>query len=185
MKARVTVTGVNGGAITEFVVSSFAANNFNVSAGDQLDQAYTSGEGLGFILIAGDDNIALEFPESDSDSAFQNWTYDRSFSFFGATAIKLQTDFEWDDANIGDQRGYLLERESTHALNPDSDGDGLSDGLEVKTYGTNPNDNDSDNDGLFDGPEIDAGTDPFDPDSDDDGLTDGEEVNGVVYRALV
>ena len=67
-------------------------------------------------------------------------------------------------------------------LNPDSDGDGLSDGLEVKTYGTNPNDNDSDNDGLFDGPEIDAGTDPFDPDSDDDGLTDGQEVNGVVVR---
>ena len=85
--------------------------------------------------------VVLEFPESDSDSAFQNWTYDRSFSFFGATAIKLQTDFEWDDANIGDQRGYLLERESTQALNPDSDGDGLSDGLEVKTYGTNPNDN--------------------------------------------
>ena len=157
----------------------FSATNFNVSAGDQLDQAYTSGEGLGFFLAVQLGNIAPAF-----DLTFQNWAEGQPNSFLGAVAVRLQTDFEWDDVSTVTARGYLLERESTHVLNPDSDGDGLSDGLEVKTYGTNPNDNDSDNDGLFDGPEIDAGTDPFDPDSDDDGLTDGQEVNGVVVPGL-
>ena len=100
---------------------------------------------------------------------YANWVEYPSYGFFGATAIKLQTDFEWDVANILEARAYLLERDSTNALNADSDDDGLTDGLEVKTYGTDPNNEDTDGDGLFDGPEIDAGTDPFDTDSDDDG----------------
>ncbi len=58
----------------------------------------------------------------------------------------------------------------------------LTDGLEVKTYGTDPNNEDTDGDGLFDGPEIDAGTDPFDTDSDDDGLTDGEEGERTYFN---
>ena len=112
---------------------------------------------------------------------YANWVEYPSYGFFGATAIKLQTDFEWDVANILEARAYLLERDSTNALNADSDDDGLTDGLEVKTYGTDPNNEDTDGDGLFDGPEIDAGTDPFDTDSDDDGRTDGEEVNGPIF----
>jgi len=43
----------------------------------------------------------------------------------------------------------------------DTDGDGLSDGLEAD-LGTNPNDTDSDDDGATDGEEYDAGTDPLD-----------------------
>ena len=59
----------------------------------------------------------------------------------------------------------------------DSDDDGLSDGDEVNTHGTDPNDADSD-DGLDDGDEVTThGTDPNDADSDDDGLSDGHEVN--------
>jgi len=66
----------------------------------------------------------------------------------------------------------------TDPNNPDTDGDGLTDGQEVNVYGTDPNDPDSDNDGLSDGDEVNTyGTDPLDDDSDDDGLTDGDEVN--------
>jgi PKD repeat protein len=54
----------------------------------------------------------------------------------------------------------------------------LSDGDEVNTHGTDPNDPDSDDDGLSDGDEVNThGTDPTDPDSDNDTLPDGWEVD--------
>ena len=171
--AIVTVTAVDvANTITEFVVSSFSATDFNVSAGASLLQAYTSGDGLGFSLTVQAGNISPAFA-----STFENWAENQPNSFFGATGIKMQTNFAWDDVNILNQGGYLIEREATNARNPDSDGDGLSDGLEVKTYGTNPNNNDTDADGLLDGAEIDARTDPFNPDSDGDQVSDGDEVN--------
>ncbi|HMP89954.1 MAG TPA: hypothetical protein PJ991_07125 [Kiritimatiellia bacterium] len=61
---------------------------------------------------------------------------------------------------------------------PDSDGDGLSDYLELFVYGTNPFNPDTDGDGLTDWEEVMVyGTNPNVADTDGDGLTDGEEVN--------
>ena len=60
--------------------------------------------------------------------------------------------------------------------NPDSDGDGLSDGFEVTTSHTNLNKADTDNDGLNDGLESQFGLAANQPDTDGDGLLDGEEV---------
>jgi len=77
--------------------------------------------------------------------------------------------------------------------NPDTDGDGLLDGDEVKIYGTDPTDSDSDDDGVSDSDDsfpMDTdndgltnkeesetySTDPFDDDSDDDSLSDGVEI---------
>ncbi len=65
----------------------------------------------------------------------------------------------------------------------DSDGDGLSDGLEG-TLGSNPNDADTDDDGVRDGDEAnpsddtdgDGNNNVSDEDSDGDGLFDGTEV---------
>ena len=65
----------------------------------------------------------------------------------------------------------------------DSDGDGLSDILEVH-LGSDPNDADSDDDGLLDGEEPNPSADTdgngdvniMDPDSDEDGLFDGTEM---------
>ena len=77
----------------------------------------------------------------------------------------------------------------TDPNNPDTDGDGISDGQEVNVDGSNPlNDcnsnggtplgtSDCDNDGLTNDEEAALGTDPRDNDSDNDGISDGQEVN--------
>lgn len=67
-----------------------------------------------------------------------------------------------------------------HGTDPacfDSDGDGFSDGAEVKLFGTDPTvaDDDSDSDRLPDVVEIRIGTDPEDVDTDNDGLDDSYE----------
>ncbi|WP_233595405.1 Ig-like domain-containing protein [Corallococcus sp. CA031C] len=72
----------------------------------------------------------------------------------------------------------------TDPNNPDTDGDGIPDGVEVKVGGTDPLDDDSDDDGILDGNEdkdhdgiVDADeTDPNEADTDGDGLTDGLEL---------
>jgi hypothetical protein len=53
----------------------------------------------------------------------------------------------------------------TDPNNPDTDGDGISDGDEVMIYHTNPLLADTDGDGIPDGVEIQTGTNPLDPKS--------------------
>lgn len=66
----------------------------------------------------------------------------------------------------------------TDPQNPDTDGDGLTDGQEV-SLGTDPRDADTDKDGLSDGFEVSIGTNPCQPDTDGDGMNDGwEHENG-------
>lgn len=118
-----------------------------------------------------------------------------------------------DDADF-DGLSNDRERElGTDFLNSDTDADGLSDGYEVDTYGTNPlladtdqggvndgqeasfgldpfnpNDDsflDSDYDGLRDLQEADYGTDPHNSDSDFDGLGDGQEVQEYFTNPLI
>ncbi|WP_284668648.1 Ig-like domain-containing protein [Myxococcus sp. SDU36] len=71
----------------------------------------------------------------------------------------------------------------TWAVAVDSDDDGLTDAEEI-ALGTDPNNPDTDGDGLPDGIEVNvAGTDPLDDDTDDDGILDGNEDanhNGIV-----
>lgn len=70
------------------------------------------------------------------------------------------------------------KRYGTDPENPDTDGDGLSDGDEVHLYRTNPLKADTDGDGLNDGAEVlNYRTDPTKYDTDGDGLSDGDEVN--------
>jgi outer membrane protein OmpA-like peptidoglycan-associated protein len=65
----------------------------------------------------------------------------------------------------------------TDPFNPDTDGDGLTDGEEVKTYKTNPLNPDTDYDGLKDGAEVHTyKTDPLNADTDNGGVRDGHEV---------
>lgn len=93
----------------------------------------------------------------------------------------------------------------TDPTNPDTDGDGLTDGAEVLTHGTNPLDPDTDDDGLTDGQEvrgvkirerfeicgkkarksITVTTNPLRKDTDRDGLRDGKEVKGYKIKQKV
>ncbi|QCX00925.1 DUF11 domain-containing protein [Aggregatimonas sangjinii] len=91
-----------------------------------------------------------------------------------------------------DNDGLTNDEEATAGTDPevaDTDGDGIDDGQEVNTDGTDPLDScssvggmplgtdDCDNDGLTNDEEIALGTDPNNADTDDDGISDGQEVN--------
>ena len=64
-----------------------------------------------------------------------------------------------------------MKNRGTNALDSDSDGDGLLDGVETDTgtfasltdTGTDPLNEDSDGDGVSDGPETAYGSNPLDP----------------------
>ncbi len=119
----------------------------------------------------------------------------------GLTTAGLRFELDSDFDGLSDEEEAAL---GTDPTNPDSDGDGLSDGAEVDEHGTDPLAADSDSDGMDDGFEIaqgfdpndpadaggdpdgdglsnvrefQAGSDPFDPDTDGDTLTDGDEVD--------
>lgn len=80
----------------------------------------------------------------------------------------------------GDNDGLSNAQEGllgTDPLNPDTDGDGLSDGEEVLVHGTNPLRRDTDGDLLPDWDELNTyRTDPRNVDTDGDGIPDGIEV---------
>jgi outer membrane protein OmpA-like peptidoglycan-associated protein len=87
--------------------------------------------------------------------------------------------FESGDADPdGDKLTNNEEKQiGTNPNNPDTDGDKLRDGEEVKIYSTNPLKKDTDDDGLTDYDEIfKFKTDPLNADTDGDGLSDGIEV---------
>jgi outer membrane protein OmpA-like peptidoglycan-associated protein len=70
------------------------------------------------------------------------------------------------------------EKMKTDPGNPDTDGDGLSDGEEVFIYKTDPLKLDTDGDGLSDTDEVKKYmTNPNSADTDSDLLSDGEEIN--------
>jgi outer membrane protein OmpA-like peptidoglycan-associated protein len=84
-----------------------------------------------------------------------------------------KADTDGDGLSDGDE----VKKYNTNPLKVDSDGDGLSDYDEVMKYKTDPNKADTDGDGLNDGDEIlKYKTDPLKADTDGDGLSDGDEV---------
>jgi hypothetical protein len=98
-----------------------------------------------------------------------------------------------------DGQDWVLHIRRAPRVDPDSDGDGLSDAIEVTDYGTSPYMVDSDEDGLADGldgvvplsaspggidmngdgfvdGELALGLDPANSDTDSDGISDGDEI---------
>lgn len=86
-----------------------------------------------------------------------------------------EADTDGDGISDGGEVRGATETDPTSA---DSDGDGLDDEREIKETGTDPNLKDTDNDGLSDGKEVDdTETDPTNSDTDSDGLPDGKEID--------
>lgn len=105
--------------------------------------------------------------------------------------IPMEFDFEIDPEIDSDEDGlpdYIEKEIGSDRYNPDTDGDGLPDGYEYFTLGTDPKKADSDDNGISDADEdfdedrltnleeYELGTDPFSKDTDYDGLSDYDEV---------
>ncbi|HIE24607.1 MAG TPA: hypothetical protein EYP74_01260 [Anaerolineales bacterium] len=143
---------------------------------------------IGFMLLC----LILFMPkkgEQESISATQTASYNQTQAviiggedidgdgLLNSEEIQLGTDPQNPDTDgdgLGD--GDEVKNYSTEPLNTDTDGDGLSDGDEVFTYKTNPLIPDTDEDALTDGDEIVHQTNPLLADTDSDGLNDGAEV---------
>ncbi len=151
---------------------------------------------------AGGDLDALN-PDTEGDGLPDGWEIDN------------KTDPLVDDSSLDPDLDNLTNIEEfnagTDANLADTDKDGLSDGDEVKVYGSNPTSVDTDGDGIQDDWEVEnglnlldatdgtgdidndgldnltefqLGTDPNNADSDNDGLTDGDEVNTYLTKPL-
>ncbi|MCP4251312.1 MAG: hypothetical protein GY778_30115 [bacterium] len=136
------------------------ASDFNMAywAGDTQHAYYT---------------VVLDGPndDTDADSLPDDW----EIQHFGDLSHNANVDEEPDGLTNLEEFNH-----GTDPLDPDSDGDGLSDGDEVHIHGTDPAAADTDQDGLDDAAELAGGTDPNDADTDDDLMTDGWEVaNGL------
>ncbi len=116
-------------------------------------------------------------PDTDGDGLLDGWE-----AAHGLDPLVPSGD-DGADADVdGDGLTNIQEqRRGTDPWNPDTDGDGLSDGQEVNVHGTSPTIADTDGDGLNDGEEVNVyGTSPTNTDTDGDGLPDGWEIdNGL------
>ncbi|MBL0174028.1 MAG: OmpA family protein [Ignavibacteria bacterium] len=126
--------------------------------------------GKGTFRFTGTD-ILDDFEVSGSTrDAFATFGLGMSYYIFGNS--------DWDDDGL---KNSEEEKLGTDPHNPDTDGDSLADGAEVRTHLTDPLKKDTDADGLTDADEVlRYKTDPLRSDGDNDGVTDGDEV--TTYR---
>jgi len=124
-------------------------------------------------------SIALDLGYRIVDDLTDNWKHNLPDTYPTAKA-GLNFYFGRSDSDDDDSDGLTNGEErqlGTDPRNPDTDGDGLKDGEEVKRYRTNPLKADTDGDGLGDGEEVRTYmADPLNPDTDGDGLNDGDEA---------
>ena len=101
--------------------------------------------------------FVVGFPDADSDGMSDDWE-----TLYGLDPSDPSdaTEDTLDSDGLTNLDEFL---NGTEPDNPDTDGDGLTDGEEVNNYGTDPTSTDSDGDGTSDSDEIANGTDPNSP----------------------
>ncbi|MDP4117227.1 MAG: OmpA family protein, partial [Bacteroidota bacterium] len=135
--------------------------------------------GIGYKLALGesadmDFNMGATMTTTDNLNYFKNGKMPDYYYFAG---VGVMFGGGPKDADHDGLLNWQEEQLGTNPKNPDTDGDGLSDGDEVMKYHTNPLKADTDGDGLSDYDEImKYHTNPLKADTDGDGLNDGEEV---------
>ncbi|NOJ92667.1 OmpA family protein [Corallococcus coralloides] len=174
---------VNGSTVTNpnVTVTGTAANATSVTV-------TFNGTNYPATLTGGNWTVALPGPLADgtytvtavsTNGTTNSTTATTTFTVNQSGTVDTDNDGLTDEEEIA---------QGTDPNNPDTDGDGIPDGIEVKVGGTDPLDDDSDDDGILDGNEdkdhdgvVDADeTDPKNPDTDGDGLTDGVELGLTV-----
>lgn len=150
------VTIPAGQTVIYMTLGSMQLNNAAATLAAQTLNAGGSAaifDGLDAATIAQVQNWDLA--DDDGDGLPGGWE-----TFFGLD------DNDASDAALdgdGDGLSNLEEFQNlTDPTNADTDSDGLNDGDEVNTHGTNPRAADTDGDGISDGGEIGAGLDPLD-----------------------
>ncbi|MEW6534352.1 MAG: choice-of-anchor R domain-containing protein [Candidatus Auribacterota bacterium] len=129
------------------------------------------------VLSSGTHTIELIYEKDRSLSSLEdkawidNFVVNSGDSKYGTNPLVPDTD------NDGLLDGVEVFQYKCDPLVVDTDNDTLGDGTEVLTYGTDPTLQDTDNDGYYDNEELfNVFTDPLNPDSDNDGLKDGAEL---------
>ncbi|WP_372794426.1 lectin-like protein [Pontiella sp.] len=91
--------------------------------------------------------------------------------------LRMGKNAKWCDMGSNTIACLMVEYEAgLNPLNPDSDGDGLSDGEELKLYGSSARSTDTDGDGISDDEEAALGINPANRDSDGDSIEDQVEI---------
>ena len=125
---------------------------------------YSGGEGSGDMDI---DSIVIEGEsptDTDADGLADSFEQLIIADDPGDAIATLADVLPGDDYDVDLSTNLEEFTRGTNPVNPDSDNDGLVDGVET-------------NDDTFDDIATDTGTDPLDDDSDDDGIKDGVETN--------
>ncbi|EDY87708.1 conserved hypothetical protein [gamma proteobacterium HTCC5015] len=145
-------------------IMTFLAGADDLSAAQERQAAFSG--------LAGD---ALQGIQSADLGNIVNWNFEDSDGDTIPDVVEDGLGLDKNDASDGngdlDNDGLTNKEEyngNTDLSNPDSDGDGLSDGQEVNELGTDPNSTDSDGDGLSDPQEV--ATVNYDPTDGSDGF---------------
>jgi quercetin dioxygenase-like cupin family protein len=120
-----------------------------------------------------DTTDAIDAEDDDDDDDAAPTTTDTATTAPTTEAPTTTTPVDTDNDDLTDTEEAAA---GSNPAVPDTDGDGLWDGVEVHQYNTDPLSRDTDGDGLDDLDETEHGTDGRNVDSDGDGLSDGQEV---------
>ncbi|MFZ5947615.1 MAG: DUF6089 family protein [Stygiobacter sp.] len=121
-------------------------------------------------------SAGLNYSFTDNLNYYKINDYNDAYINLGVGIAYSQESMNSDKDSDGLTKREELEL-GTDPRNPDTDGDGLKDGIEVKQYTTDPRKADTDGDGLKDGDELlNYKTNPLKADTDNDSLTDYDEL---------